>query len=78
VCITLVILQFHSKIHGPYNIKLFYGIVEGMAVIIRVPIMMVSIVIQRHSSVGIHKYLYFILHGTGLFMGKPDKSHYGI
>jgi len=54
------------------------GIVEGMTEISRVFMMMAGIIIHSYSSVGIGKDLCFILHGTRLFMGKPDKSHCGI
>jgi hypothetical protein len=52
--------------------------VEGMTEIIRAFMMMAGFIIQSYSSVGIGKDLCFILHGTGLFMGKPDKSHCGM
>jgi len=52
--------------------------VEGMTEIIRAVNMTTGVIIHSHSSVGIRKGLYFILHGTGIFMGKSDKSHCGI
>jgi hypothetical protein len=55
-----------------------YGIVGGMAEITGAFNVMADIIIQSHSSVGIGKNLYCILHGTGPFMGKADTSHCGI
>jgi hypothetical protein len=52
--------------------------VEGMTEIIRAINMTAGVIIQSHSSVGIRKGFYFILHGTGHFMGKCDKIHCGI
>jgi hypothetical protein len=51
---------------------------EGMTEIIKAYIIMEAIIIQSHSSVGIGKGLCFIIRGTGLFMGTPDKNQCGI
>ena len=69
---------FRGSLYATNKENGLYGIVEGMTEIIRASIMMADIIIQSHSSVGIVKDLYCILHGTELFMDKPDKCHCGI
>jgi len=69
---------FRGSLYATNKGNWLYGIVEGMTEIIRAFTMMAGIIIQSYTSVGIRKGLYFILHGTGLFMGKSNKSHCGI
>jgi hypothetical protein len=67
--------SFRGSLYATHKENWLYGIVEGMTEIIRAVILMAGIIIQSHNSVGIGKGFCFILHDTGLFMGKSDKSH---
>lgn len=69
-----VFFFFRGRLYATNKGNWLYDIAEWMTEIIRAFIM----IIQSDSSVRIGKSLYCILHGTGLFMGKPDKSHCGI